>query len=672
MSNLSSDMLKAKPALPRRTVHRLWRAAVVLVLTLIAVVLVAAVAAYPFYRASSSLMTHVENGRSDLAAAEQYASNLMVNDALHRLDLAQVEFDAARRELERLKPLSRISYVGERVEVAENLLLGGLTAVSAVREALLAVQEVLELAVEGEELAGSIIGTVPSTEVPFGDLTVEKKRAVLAALQRSAPRLAVSVSKIDEALLALDNVPENAVDADLYDALATAKVKLRSVRSALSSLSVVADHLPSFLGYPEQKQYLVFFQNNTELRPTGGFLGVYGTVEIKDADLVSISTDDIYALDGPSEQVERPAPPMPITKYMNIDSWYLRDANWSPDFPTSAAIMEQFYYEEAAVANIEALPVDGVIVITPQLASDLLRITGPITIGDKTFDADNLVDELEFAVEISFREEGIPFFARKNVVKELVNEMVERLTSLPLTRLVVALRALERNLTESHVLLWMKDQNLQSFVLDMDWGGRLQSVRGDYVSVIDANLAALKTDYVMNRNIDYAITPMEDGSYNGRVTITYEHGGGFDWKTTRYRTYTRVYVPAGSELIAVDGAMLNDKLKDPSRRPGAADIYQELDRTAFGAFISIEPGEMRKLVFGYKLSPSVVADIESGQYVLDIEKQPGTEAHSLTLDLDFGKNLTKAQPAEDPFEFGDSKYKYSTDLRVDRVFEVQF
>jgi len=635
----------------------------VLILLLIAFI-------YPFVRAGRGMLQHVEDGRSDLAAAETYASQLMIDDALHRLELAEAEFDAARRNLDTLLPLSSAPYVGKRIEAAEKLLLGGITAVSAVREALLAVKDVLELTAEGEGLTGSVVGTIPSPDVPFSELTSEKKQAILGALERSAPRLARSVTRIDEALATLDEVPADVIGEELFEEIEAAKTKLRSVRSSLAALAVAAEHLPSFLGYPEQKRYLVFFQNNTELRPTGGFLGVFALVEVKDAEMLSATAEDIYALDGPSEKTDRPSPPEPIQKYIRIYQWYLRDANWSPDFPVSAELMDQFYFEEATFAGRNPQPIDGIVTITPQLASDLLRIIGPITIGDKTFDANNLVDELEFAVEVGFRDEGIPVFARKTIVGDLMEEMMERLTALPLSRLVVALQAVERNLTESHILLWMKNQNLQSFITDLDWGGRLHGVDGDYVSVIDANLAALKSDHAMSRSINYSIDPV-DGGYEARVAVTYVHGGGFDWKTTRYRTYTRTYVPAGSELVRVEGALDDDKLRSPSGKPGTPDVYDELGRRAFGAFISIEPGTTGTLTFVYRLPPDVVDDINRGEYKLYFEKQPGTEAHGLTLLLNFGKKLTKARPAEEPYEFGDSHYKYSTDLRVDREFEVE-
>jgi hypothetical protein len=627
------------------------------------------VAGLPFFWSGHSLLTHVQSGRADLLAAENYASQMMIGDALHRLELAEKEFTAAQRDLGRLRLLTFIPYVAERVQAAEGLLDGGVLAVSAVRDALQAVSEVLTLAAEGEELVGSVFKTVSVSDISFRELSTERKRSMLAALYRAAPRLSLAVSRIDEALVALGEIPVEVLDADLIKAVDAAKIKLRSVQSTLSTLTIIAEHLPKFLGHPEQQNYLMFFENNTELRPTGGFLGVYGLLQVKDAEIVSIKTDDIYSLDGPSESTPRPAPPEPIARYINIDKWYLRDANWSPNFPTSAEIMEQFYYEEARVVGLEQQPINGIIVITPQIAADLLRLVEPITIGDKTFTADNLVDELEFAVEVSFREEGIPFFARKNIVGELVNEMLRRLTAQPLSNLISVVQILEKNLSESHVLLWMKDPSLQKFIQQMDWGGRLRDVDVDYLTVIDANLASFKSDSVIERNLQYTLTPVEDG-LEAALTITYAHHGKFDWKTTRYRTYTRVYVPEGSELIGVDGAMMNDKLKDPARRLGKVDVYSEFGRTVFGAFISIEPGEKRALTFRYRLAPSVAKAIAAGKYQLDFEKQPGTTAHGLTLELNFGKNLTMARPAEDPREFGDSIYKYSTDLRLDREFIV--
>ncbi|OGL73349.1 hypothetical protein A3C96_00910 [Candidatus Uhrbacteria bacterium RIFCSPHIGHO2_02_FULL_60_10] len=436
----------------------------------------------------------------------------------------------------------------------------------------------------------------------------------------------------------------------------------------------VASVAPAVLGYPQMKRYLIFFQNNTELRPTGGFLGTYALVTLGAADIKYLTVKDVYFLDGPNEKLKRPEPPAPLKRYLGVKQWYLRDANWSPDFAVAAPIMEKFFHEESVtVFGADKVPaIDGVIAITPRLAQDLLRLVGPVTVQGKTFTADNLVDELELQVEKQFYFENIPFEQRKDIVGVLTAAVLERLMALPLDRLLSLVSTLQAELAEGHILLWVKDAGLERLIVDRDWGGVLKPVRGDYFSVIDANLASLKSDPAVSRTVEYAIRPETDRSFIGTVRVTYNHEGRFDWKTTRYRTYTRLYVPAGTQLLGVAGAMLDDKLKDPRRTPGQADTYDELGRRAFGAFISIEPGEKRTLEFRFRLAPAVAEAIRGGQYFLDVEKQPGTEAVGLTLDLDFGKKPLKSEPPVTVSGNSDGHYRYRGDLRVDRAFDINF
>ena len=196
-------------------------------------------------------------------------------------------------------------------------------------------------------------------------------------------------------------------------------------------------------------------------------------------------------------------------------------------------------------------------------------------------------------------------------------------------------------------------------------------VAADSLMVVDANLASLKTDIVVDRSIVYTLSPASDG-YVAKVTIKYKNRGGFSWKTTRYRNYVRVFVPAGSELVASSGAMLNDKILDPQRLPSQIDVIDELGRRSFGAFVSVEPGETRQLEISYRLPALVATRIKLGSYSLYVQKQPGLVAVPLTIDLDFGKKVTVASPPELPARFGDNKYSFSTDLRLDRQFEVGF
>lgn len=670
MFRRSHNLLHAKPAY-RKPAHPAVKALSVTAVVIMFIVGVTALIVAPFWYISEKVYTRLEGAKADLQLAQQEAEQLRFAQAIADVDGAEAQFADAQAQLQKLEPYAGAPYIGPHIVAADRITASGLAASSAVRDMLGVAKDIAAVVAETEGLSGALEGSLPDAAKLFKDLTPEQKRKILAAFADGVPDMRDGLAKIDAAIAAYDEIPQDDIAARFSASLAPFRAKLVSVRQGIATILPLAETVPKVLGYPEAKNYLFFFQNNTELRPTGGFLGVYGLATVKDADLASLVTDDVYSLDGPAESSPRPKPPAPIQKYIGIDKWYLRDANWSPDFVVSSAFMSGFFSEEAAIAYGKRPPeVDGVIAVDPELAKDALRITGPLTVDGKTFDADNVVDQLEFAVEKGFVQEGVAFEARKGIVGRLVQAVVDKLKSMPVSTLVEAVGVVHRDLQEGHILISMRDPELQTIVLQNDWGGKLKTVRGDYVSVIDANLASLKSDPAVRRTIAYSVSPGPNGTYVGDVRITYDHKGRFDWKTTRYRTYARVYVPQGSRFQAVLGAMENDKLKDPGRHPGKADVGDELGRTWFGAFIAVEPGEKRTLEFRYTLSPEVAKAIQDGTYRLDVEKQPGTVAHGLTLDLDFGKKLTSAEPPEDRKEWGDARYRFTTDLRTDRAFDI--
>jgi hypothetical protein len=53
------------------------------------------------------------------------------------------------------------------------------------------------------------------------------------------------------------------------------------------------------------------------------------------------------------------------------------------------------------------------------------------------------------------------------------------------------------------------------------------------------------------------------------------------------------------------------------------------------------------------------------------QKQIGTPANELKLNLDFGRSVYYAVPGESQEFFGDKKYTLTTDLREDREFVVK-
>ncbi len=622
----------------------------------------------------SRVYADAQHGRALLVNAEAAAATLDFDTALTDTERAGASFVVARRYLKVLSVFSYAPVLGPHIVAADRALSSGISAASAAQDVCTVGRDLLVVAKQAEGLHGSLFTGLMEPSASLKDVTREQKRSVLAAFAASSPKLHDALKKIDAALASFDQIPISALAIHIQKELAPIRQKLLDTRGAIAAIEPIAGALPAVLGYPNAKHYLFFFQNNTELRPTGGFLGVFGALTVQDAEIAEMATSDVYAIDGPAESSKRPLPPAPIRKYIGIDKWYLRDANWSPDFPTSAQTMQQFFREESAIAlaGKPNPPIDGIIAITPKFAEDILRLTGPITVDGKTFTADNLVDTLEFEVEQGFAKSGVPFWQRKNIIGDLVHEITNRFSSFSLARLTEVVGVVAQDSKEKQIFLYASDPALQSTFISNGWAGELKPVRDDYLMYVDANLAALKTDSVIDRDLRYSITPASNGEYDGKVTMTYHNKGSFTWKTTRYRTYARLYVPPGTVFTGVSGAMKDDKLKNPGRDPGAVDVSDELGRRVFGAFIAIEPGETKSLEFRFRLSSSIASMIKKGEYALDVQKQGGTVAPGLTLDLDFGKKLSNAEPPEDRSKWGDTRYTFGTDLRIDRAFALRF
>ncbi|MBI5621984.1 DUF4012 domain-containing protein [Candidatus Falkowbacteria bacterium] len=428
-------------------------------------------------------------------------------------------------------------------------------------------------------------------------------------------------------------------------------VDLKTDFSALAQLAVnpkssAADlwSLTRALGGPDgQKNYLIVLQNNHELRPSGGFVGAYGIMTVEDGKIVNWRLDDSYGLDKAAERYLRIEPPPPIKEYIT-DYWWFRDANWSPDWPTSAVQLMSLYGQEGGREKL-----DGVVALDPTLITDVVDILGPLSVDGLEFNADNFIDDLQYQVEQAYLEQGIPKTNRKDIIGKLASQLMDRLDQAkPLTILKVVTVVL-KNLEQKHLLVYSTDPKLQQQLIDHRWAGVVQSFDGDYLMVADANMVARKTDWVMNRTLSYQLR-QRGNHLLAILTLRYTNTGEYDYRTSRMRDYTRVYVPAGSILLNATGAMQNDR-GETADQPGRVTVGSELGKTVFGWFWYINPGESRTAILEYQLPDSLSL---ANAYTLLVQKQAGTAGHPLIIDVKL-----------DNFE-----KQFQTDLTVDRIIEI--
>lgn len=605
-----------------------------------------------YYRSAlAALYTHANRGKAEFERAKNSLQQQKFADSSEHLRLSIEAFSDAHDAVGKLGGLKVIPLVGRQVNAVDNALQVGMQAGSAL-VTLVGVAERVTAPLQRDE----------STN--FASISNEEKRSILESVAEGQPEIQGAKAQMDLAIHYLNAIPKHGLVGPISGAIKPLREQLPIIDTLLEKAIPAVQVLPGVLGYPEKRSYLFLLQNNTELRPTGGFIGTYGTITFSNAEITTFMTHNVYALDSAARDRMNIAPPAPLQTYLNADRWFFRDSNWSPDFPTSAQEALKFYDIESDTKGA----FDGVIAVTPTFISDLMRVTGNITIGGTKYTPENLTDVLEYSVEKGYVARGASDDSRKEVIGKLAQELFQRLLTIPHNRWSDVWKTLVKSVSEKQVLMYLNDESEESFVRELGWGGEMRQTDGDFLMAVDANLASLKTDPGVKRTIDYTVAPDGD-KLKATMTMHYSNEGTFNWKSTRYRTFVRFYVPQGSSLVSASGFFTNDKLQNG--KPTNPSVNDELGKTVIAGFTSIEPKESRDIILTYTLPASLAERYQSGKYSLLIQKQPGTEAHGLSLDIIAEKPIQSYSPAEQGSVEGKTAH-LNTDLRQDRFFSAVF
>ncbi len=608
---------------------------------------------------SAALAMRQDVDRHDFVAAEEELPTFL--QSLDRLSSG----------IQKLHPLREWPVLGRDIRTLEHLMEIAHTLSDGVDQTVRAASGFEQVLESVGLLERGLDGSVVSGR-PFASLSPSEKEEILSRFASLLPELRQAREKVKLAASLWGDLPAEARQSSMLGPIAGYGDRLPELTQRADQLIAFLDILLPLVGHPSENRYLVVLQNSDELRATGGFLGTIGYVRVKSADVKEMRFDDVYTIDNPVSQTWKDVPPAPLTQHLGVPAWFLRDRNWSPDFPTSAEDMMKTYLGERALASTGTTDyLDGVIAFTPEFFEDLLRFTGPISVNGKEFNAENFFDQLQYDTEQGFLNQGISVDQRKDIVLKLGDELFKKLMQQSTDRLPVLLDLLTDNLARKNVLFYLRDPRTRSLLDARGWTGRASGTPTDYLWVIDSNLGALKTDGKMEKETRYGVDLA-----TGIATVTLHYRNTvrtIDWRYSRYRDYVRVYVPEGSELLSADGAMARDKNQAGGRvEPGKVDVFKDLGKTVFGAFWALEPGETRDLRFSYRLPPTVLEAMRAtNSYELLVQRQPGNQSR-LTLDHALGKNVRAAEPSEAPAQFGDQRYQVTTPLDRDRTFRVRF
>jgi hypothetical protein len=485
---------------------------------------------------------------------------------------------------------------------------------------------------------------------------------IVQTMDKITPKLDEVSQKLNLVQEELDQIktsryPNEFKGNKIREKLETAKTAVDDIAADVDQARPILTVLPQILGYPNPQDYLVIFQNDGELRATGGFMTAFSVMHLESGKIKPEQSNDIYYLDRKFKT--RLKPPDPIKEYLFsnefgrsiVPYYYLRDMNFSPDFKTSMSTFKQYYDEIPGEYEVQ-----GIITLDTYVLKDLVDILGPINVpeyGEFTNEPDkrchglpNIICELEYIVDQPLPTEAAS--RKEAILGPMMKELLLRSMGAPKNLWPKLFSTALRLIKEKHILLYFEAEEIQKAAEAFNAAGRIKEFDGDYLHINDSNFGGAKSNTFTHHTVEQEIEIDEVGKITKTLTMVYENPEPMDncnlertaglCLNSILRNYFRIYVPAGSKLIEGLGSEVE------------MTTGEELGKTYFDGFLTVRgEGGRAKVVVKYELPFTLQP---GDNYRLLIQKQAGTLGHKYKV------------------IFGDQEEEF--DLRTDREIEFEF
>ncbi len=423
------------------------------------------------------------------------------------------------------------------------------------------------------------------------------------------------------------------------------------IREALAAVQfgqAFAQELDDLLGYSGERNYLILFENSTELRSGGGFIGSLAHLQLLRGEIKKLNFFDSYQFTNAAKALAHPAD----TKFLGRTAIPLFETNVEPSFVRTGQNVAMIF--EAA----QQTPIDGVIGVTLPLAENLLEITGGFELSEigRKVDADSL-----FAVVTEEVEKD--FFAgstkKKRVMQALGEGLLERIFSLGKEDYARLAKAVWQASRDRNILLYLKNGGLPQALSELRVDGQVVSATGDYLAVFDNNYSAKVNGVWIKRSIDYRIfSPDKQGKVWADTTVTWNHTGTNAWPSNSINNLLLVLTPDGSRLM---GAKLNGS---PYHQVFP---FKQDGKQGFAAYFSIPHSATTEFQLTYTL-PENFSFQTIRSYRLVAQKQPGSveDLFHFTFELPAGRDASSTN-----LQKTDNRLLFEGKMDRDLNFEIE-
>ncbi len=607
---------------------------IVKIITIVLVVILA-ISAFIFlaaYIPGKQLLSQFENAKTEVDKLKQ-----SVND--NDLDQVKINLANLNQHLSQIKTTySKLKLVGS-LPVVKNYYKDGQETITIADNGL-ETGNILITAIEPYKDFLGIKGAATSS----ADTTEDRIEFLTQSIESLIPHfdtIESKISNINDSINRIDasRYPENIRGIEVKSKINQAQDLISQVYQYIKNSKPLLTKVSWLLGKDSPRNYLMIFQNDGELRPSGGFWTAYSTMTVKNGKVTPGTASNIYDLDDKINS-RVPAPRLIKSYHINVPYLNLRDSNLSPDFPTNAKIFLDQYTKVMGSKN----KFDAVVAIDTEILVDMVRVLGKLDTRVGTFTANpdkrcdgcpSIIYDLQW---MSGRPRNYIEPNRKDFMNPLMSALLANVMGSEKNKMAPLIQTLFENINEKHVMIYFPDDQMQQIGNMANITGKIidSDINTDYLHLNDTNFASAKSNIFITQKINHDIK-IQNGVATHKINITYTNPspgsncnlekGDLCLNASVYRDLFRFYTPMDSKLIKMTGSEVETVQ------------YEELNKQVFEGFYGNKFGLNPKS--NIKTSIEYTSGVKVGQsYTLLLQKQPGTKAVEYQITIN-GKELPK-------------------------------
>lgn len=354
---------------------------------------------------------------------------------------------------------------------------------------------------------------------------------------------------------------------------------------------------------------IIIHQNDLELQATGGRIILISEIVLSSGRILDISHHQVSELDQSLQGLV--TPPSDLSSLKSTSSWRLQDANWLPDFTSSAERISWFYQKQTGFRP------DLVIGLTPTTINTLIQALSPTTRQSLAGIENNIREQLLNQYQYG-SEKNSEWYSQQ------INSIFSLLTKLDSNDLTSVHSVMNPLINGQQLQIYSPHPSLQNLIRTAQLSGELESLpclsqtesscKSDFLAVNQTNLGINPVNAYISTTQSHAIIPTSDKIQHTHQIEVSNHSPTTNYPGGTYQAYVRFVLNRKPQDI-------NLSINNQPQPDNQIIVTQENTTYTIGVPITVRVGEttILKAEYLYNLdNPSL-----TNQYLFALYKQPG-------------------------------------------------